>query len=357
MLWNVERGTAHATCIPTAGLHLPLLINVILFVGTSFELYCSQELPSSTVKSQENYEQHMSNMASTETSSSSAVTENQGKRTAIVTGAARGIGKAIALRLAKDGYDICINDLSLNQAGIDEVFLPISSNFIVYDLPIYSYNFQTVKEIQALGRKSYGHTADVSKRSDVEALVEASVQNLGPLNTMVANAGISQVKSVLEMTEEDVSHMFEINVYGVFNCYSVAAKQMIKQGNGGKILGCASIVAFRPFVNMTHYSASKWAVRGFTQGFAMELAEHKITVNGYAPGIVGTPMWEMLDEKLGEKLGAQKGETIKQFGEKIALGRLSVPDDVAKCVSYLAGPDSDYMTGQTLIIDGGIQFS
>jgi len=274
-------------------------------------------------------------MASTEISSSNVVTGDQGKRTAIVTGAARGIGKAVALRLAKDGYDICINDLSLNQAGIDE----------------------TVKEIQALGRKAYGHTADVSKRSDVEALVEASVQNLGPLNTMVANAGISQVKSVLEMTEEDVRHMFEINVYGLFNCYSVAAKQMIKQGNGGKILGCASIVAFRPFVNMTHYSASKWAVRGFTQGFAMELAEHKITVNGYAPGIVGTPMWEMLDEKLGEKLGAQKGETIKQFGETIALGRLSVPDDVAKCVSYLAGPDSDYMTGQTLIIDGGIQFS
>lgn len=89
----------------------------------------------------------------------------------------------------------------------------------------------------------------------------------------------------------------------------------------------------------------------------MELAEHKITVNGYAPGIVKTDMWDMIDEKLGEKLGAKKGETIKMFGGGVALGRVSVPEDVAKCVSYLASPDSDYMTGQTLIIDGGVQFS
>ena len=89
----------------------------------------------------------------------------------------------------------------------------------------------------------------------------------------------------------------------------------------------------------------------------MELAEHKITVNGYAPGIVHTAMWDLIDEKLGEKTGAAKGEIMKKFSEGIALGRTSVPEDVAKCVSYLASPDSDYMTGQTLIIDGGVEFS
>jgi len=267
---------------------------------------------------------------------STAVTKDYGKRTVIVTGSSRGIGKAIAIRLAEDGFDVCVNDIAANQAGIDE----------------------TVKEIQALGRNSYGHAADVSKLSEVEGLIEAAVKNLGPLNVMIANAGIAQVKALLDLSEDDVRRMFEVNVFGVFNCYSAAAKQMIKQGGGGKIVGCASIVAFKPFAMLSHYSASKFAVRGFTQAFAMEMAEHKITVNGYAPGIVGTAMWDLIDEELGKKTGAKKGDTIKKYSEDlIALGRTSVPEDVAKCVSYLASPDSDYMTGQTLVIDGGIVFN
>jgi len=253
-----------------------------------------------------------------------------------VTGSSRGIGKGIAIRLAEDGFDVCINDVAANRAGIEE----------------------TVKEIEALGRKSYGHVADVSKLSEVEALIAASVEKLGPLNVMIANAGIAQVKALLDLSEDDVRRMFEVNVFGVFNCYSAAAKQMIKQGGGGKLIGCASIVAFKPFAMLSHYSASKWAVRGFTQAFAMEMAEHKITVNGYAPGIVGTAMWDLIDEELGKKTGAKKGDTIKKYtDELIALGRTSVPEDVAKTVSYLASPDSDYMTGQTLIIDGGIVFN
>jgi NAD(P)-dependent dehydrogenase (short-subunit alcohol dehydrogenase family) len=134
-------------------------------------------------------------------------------------------------------------------------------------------------------------------------------------------------------------------VYGVYNCYSTAAKQMISQGHGGKILGAASIVAFKPFPLLSHYSASKWAVRGLTQAFAMEMAEHKITVNAYAPGIVGTAMWDLIDEKLGEKTGAKKGDTIKKYTEElIALGRTSVPEDVSGTVSFLCGRDSDYMS-------------
>jgi NAD(P)-dependent dehydrogenase (short-subunit alcohol dehydrogenase family) len=112
-----------------------------------------------------------------------------------------------------------------------------------------------------------------------------------------------------------------------------------------------SIVAYKPFAMLSHYSASKWAVRGFTQAFAMEMAEHKITVNAYAPGIVGTAMWDLIDEELGKKTGAKKGDTIKKYTQDLtALGRVSVPEDVSKCVSYLASPDSDFMTGQTLII-------
>lgn len=101
---------------------------------------------------------------------------------------------------------------------------------------------------------------------------------------------------------------------------------------------------------MSHYSASKFAVRGFTQAFAIELADNHITVNAYAPGIVDTPMWDTIDEELGKRANAQKGETIKKFSEeKIALKRTSVPEDVAKCVSYLASPDSDYMTGKSYL--------
>lgn len=138
-------------------------------------------------------------------------------RTAIVTGSARGIGKSIALRLAQDGYDVCINDISANQAGIDEV----------------------VKEIQATGRKATGCVADISVREEVEGLVQHSVNELGPLDTMIANAGIAQVKALLDLTEQDLKRMFEVNVFGVYNCYATAAKQMIKQGTPGKLLAAA----------------------------------------------------------------------------------------------------------------------
>ncbi|CAO2653680.1 Nn.00g030910.m01.CDS01 [Neocucurbitaria sp. VM-36] len=260
----------------------------------------------------------------------------QQNRTAIVTGSARGIGKAIALRLANDGYDVCINDIEANKAGCDQV----------------------VKEIEGLGRKAFAYTADVSNLNEVQGLVKASVSELGPLNTMVANAGISQVKALLDLTEHDLRRMFEVNVYGVYNCYSTAAKQMISQGSGGKILGAASIVAFKPFPLLSHYSASKWAMRGLTQAFAMEMATHKITVNAYAPGIVGTAMWDEIDEGLGKLQGAKKGDTIKKYsGDLIALGRTSVPEDVSSTVSFLASKDSDYMTGQTIVIDGGIVFT
>ncbi|KAJ0325495.1 hypothetical protein COL5a_007301 [Colletotrichum fioriniae] len=196
------------------------------------------------------------------------------------------------------------------------------------------------------------------------------------------------VKPLLDLTEEEFENMFRVNVFGVQNCYQAAAKQLIKQGNckpesPGKIIGvsppslhpynpsrkhitdgtdiqpkCSSIVGFKPFALLSHYSASKWAVRGLTQASAMEYAEHNITVNAYAPGIVGTAMWDLIDEKLGEKTGAKKGDTIKKYtNELIAQKRTSVPEDVAKLVSFLAGPDSDHVTGQTQIVDGGIIYT
>jgi len=270
----------------------------------------------------------------------------QGK-TAIVTGASRGIGKAIAVRLADDGYDLCINDVEANKAGVDDM----------------------VKEIKTMGRKACAAIADVSQREQVKDMIQTCVKKLGPLDTMIANAGIAQVKPLLDLTEADFQRMFSINVFGVQNCYAEAAKQIISQGNAtkenpAKMIAAASIVAFKPFPLLSHYSASKWAVRGLTQAYAMEMAEHNITVNSYAPGIVGTAMWDLIDEEIGKKRGNQlgqvinKGETIKKYSDElIALGRVSVPEDVAKLVSFLASKDSDYVTGQCMVVDGGIIFT
>jgi meso-butanediol dehydrogenase/(S,S)-butanediol dehydrogenase/diacetyl reductase len=254
---------------------------------------------------------------------------------ALVTGSARGIGKAIALRLAQDGHDVALNDIPANAGLLEE----------------------TAEELRGTGRKISTVIADVSKADEVTAMVEKVVADQGALNVMVANAGIARVTSLLEMSADEWDQVMSVNLRGAFLCYQAAAKQMIAQGKGGKILGAASIVAFRPFALLAHYSASKWGVRGLTQAAAMEWAKHKITVNAYCPGIVGTDMWDLIDEKLSKEEGLQRGEALKKYSESILMGRVSVGEDVAKLVSFLASPDSDYMTGQSVLVDGGIQFS
>ncbi|KAL5355033.1 hypothetical protein BJX96DRAFT_161498 [Aspergillus floccosus] len=262
-------------------------------------------------------------------------------------------GKAIALRLAQDGYSVCINDIPSATAEIEAVVAEI--------------NAQGPSPDDSRHPRAIGIAADVTSSSAVEAMVRDTVAQLGPLTLMVANAGIAHIKPLLETTEDEVDRVLAVNFKGVMHCYMHAARQMIAQGDPSsaagvgvyKIIGAASIVAHKPFPTLGVYSASKWAVRGLTQAMAMEMASHKITVNAYAPGIVGTAMWDEIDERLGSLEGRAKGESIKAYSERlVALGRTSVPDDVAGLVGgFLASRDSDYVTGQTMVVDGGIVFT
>lgn len=251
-----------------------------------------------------------------------------------VTGSARGIGKSIALRLAADGHDLALSDLPHMADDLEA----------------------TRTEVEAIGVRAIALYGDVSDPASVKALVADTAEQLGSLDVMVANAGIAQTKALLEVTPEEYDKVLAVNGRGVFLCYTEAARQMIAQGTGGKIIGAASIAAHKGFALLGVYCSSKFAVRALTQAAAQEWAEHGITVNAYCPGIVDTTMWEEIDHDLGEINKVGKGQSMAAMAAGITLGRVSTGEDVAKLVSYLAGPDSDYMTGQSVLIDGGMIF-
>ncbi|MCC3280487.1 SDR family NAD(P)-dependent oxidoreductase [Arthrobacter sp. zg-Y40] len=262
------------------------------------------------------------------------MSENE-TRVALITGAGRGIGRAIAERLAEDGLDIIVADIASARDNINDV----------------------VAAVEARGRRAVGATGDVSDPEDVARIVAEGTEALGNLGVFIANAGIAQVDEILDVKPEALDRIIDVNIKGVYYSYQAAARQFIAQGTGGKIIGAASIVAFRPFPVLASYSATKWAVRGLTQAAAMEFAKYNITVNAYAPGVVGTAMWDLIDERLTERDGTPRGSALQAQVDNILAGRVSEPADVAKLVSYLSGPDSDHMTGQTVLIDGGINFS
>lgn len=252
-----------------------------------------------------------------------------------VTGAARGIGKSIALRLAADGHRLAISDLASMTDELERTRSELAS--------------KASGEHVAL-------TGDVSDATEVRALVQDTATQLGSLDVMVANAGIAQTKALLEVTPEEYDKVHAVNGRGVFLCYTESARQMIAQGGGGKIIGAASIAAHKGFPLLGVYCSSKFAVRALTQAAAQEWAPHGITVNAYCPGIVDTTMWEEIDSDLGAINKVGKGESMKAMAAGIALGRVSTGEDVAKLVSFLAGPDSDYVTGQSILVDGGMLF-
>ena len=253
-------------------------------------------------------------------------------KVALVTGAARGIGRGIALRLARDGADIALVDL--RPEGIAEV----------------------AAEIVGLGRKATTYVADVSNRAEVFEAVDHAVSALGGLDIIVNNAGIASVGPISDITPEEAARVWAINVNGVLWGIQAAAATFRQLGRRGKIINASSIAGHDGFGMLGVYSASKFAVRGLTQAAAKEYAADGITVNAYCPGVVGTDMWVEIDKRFAALTGAAEGETYGKFVGGIALGRAETPDDVAGFVSYLAGPDADYMTGQAGLIDGGLVY-
>jgi meso-butanediol dehydrogenase/(S,S)-butanediol dehydrogenase/diacetyl reductase len=253
-------------------------------------------------------------------------------KVALVTGAGQGIGRAIALRLARDGADIAVAEI--NEAKAKAV----------------------ADEIRGLGRKATHVRADVSNRDDLYAAVDHTVNELGGFDIMVNNAGIAQVQPILEVGPQEVERILKINIEGVLWGIQAAARKFKERGTRGKIINAASIAGHEGYALLGVYSATKFAVRALTQAAAKELASDGITVNAYSPGIVGTDMWVEIDRRFAELTGAKVGATYEKYVEGIALGRASTPEDVASFVAYLASPDSDYMTGQAPMIDGGIEY-
>ena len=239
-------------------------------------------------------------------------------KVALITGGAQGIGKAIALLLARNGADIVVTDVNLERAE------------------------ETSGEIQALGRKGMALKADVSRLAEVEALVQTVVEKFGRIDILVNNAGIARDKLILRMTEEDWDAVLGVNLKGTFNCTKAVIKHMSKQ-RSGKVVNIASVVGEMGNAGQANYSASKAGVIGFTKTLAREFAQRGININAIAPGYIQTPMTDALPEKAKEELKRM-----------IPMERLGQPEDVARAVLFLVSEASSYITGHVLNVNGGI---
>ncbi|KAJ7917121.1 NAD(P)-binding protein [Mycena leptocephala] len=240
------------------------------------------------------------------------------KGVALVTGAAQGIGRSIALRLADDGFDVGVNDVALNSEKLDTL----------------------VNEIKKKGRSSSKYIADVSQDEQVKGMVEQVVERHGSLDVMIANAGVvGKLLPFTEVSGEEWDRVMNINSKGSFLCYKYAGLQMVEQGRGGRIIGASSVAGKQAVASQAAYSASKFAVRALTQAAALEFGAHGITVNAYAPGAIDTPM-----------LGLARDMIVEQFTEMSPLKKIGVPEDIASLVSFLVSEESQFITGYWLKI-------
>ena len=238
---------------------------------------------------------------------------------AVVTGGSRGIGRAIALKLASQGAQIVVNYTS-NSAAADSV----------------------VKEVEALGSKAIAVQANVSMASDIENLIKETESQLGKIDILVNNAGITRDGLLIRMKEEDFDQVIDVNLKGVFLTTKLIGKKMLKQ-RAGSIVNITSVVGLMGNAGQANYAASKAGVIGFTKSVAKEFASRGITVNAVAPGFIESDMTAKLDEKV-----------VENYMTAIPLSRFGKADDVANTVAFLVSDQANYITGQTLQVDGGM---
>ena len=245
-------------------------------------------------------------------------------KVAFITGAGSGIGRGTAERLAREGADICIADM--DAPGGDE----------------------TASTVREFGRDALVVKTNVASKPQVQAAVEQCIGRFGRLDIAVANAGIGRGGTVLEMDLKDWQDQVDINLTGVFLTVQATAREMVRLGNGGRIVCISSLAAENTGVGSWSYSATKVGVRMMVRGWAQELGPHGITVNAIGPGIIDTP--------LAHGLAGDEGGPIRTSVEqRTPMGRVGRPSDIGGLIAFLAGPDAEFMTGAYLLMDGGLR--
>jgi meso-butanediol dehydrogenase/(S,S)-butanediol dehydrogenase/diacetyl reductase len=249
----------------------------------------------------------------------------------IVTGGAQGIGQGIVERLASEGAFVGVADLNFSAAQ------------------------HAADQVNAAGGHAMALEVDVSQREAVQTSIAQFVEAFGQLDCYFNNAGVNIPMSFLDITESNWELIMRINGLGVLIGIQEAAKQMIKQGTKGKIVNTASIAGRQGYADFAPYCASKSSVISLTQAGARALAPQGITVNGFSPGVVATPLWRKLDKDLMEiGVSEKEGDAMNAFSQAILLKRAAQPEDVSGTALFLASADSDYITGQIIPIDGGM---
>ncbi len=251
-------------------------------------------------------------------------------KVALVTGAAGGIGQAMIQRLAQDGAHIVAVD-------VDTQFAP-----------------ETINTIRGWGRKIETLQADVTKRADIDRMLQHTVATMGRLDILMNNAGVVRFQEMHEITEDDWDFVCNVNIKGAFFVMQAAAKQMLQQGDGGKIVNTASISGKRPEPFFVHYGVSKAGVISMTKSAAVALGPHGINVNAVCPGSTVTNMHLTVTHALAERRNISVDEMIAQREREIPTGRRNDPSDIAAMAAFLASSDADNITGQAFNVDGGM---
>ena len=245
---------------------------------------------------------------------------------AVVTGGARGIGAAICERYAAEGARVVVADILAREAEA---------------------------MARAIGREAFAWPLDVTRRPSIGAMIEGVVARAGRIDILVNNAAVFDMGPLLEITEESFDRQFAVNVKGLLFTLQAVAGRMVQQGQGGKIINFSSQAGRRGEALVAVYCATKAAVISLTQSAGLALIKHRINVNAIAPGVIDTPMWDLVDSQFARYENLPPGEKKRQVGLAVPYGRMGLPDDIAGAAVFLASRDADYVVAQTLNVDGG----